>query len=142
MQISYSRRVNRPEMRSLNPFVDYSDSLFLRKGNPELKPEFIHSLELGYSRMINNFNLTTTVYYRHTDQLISRYRTIDGTTGISTATFINYSSSENIGAEAILRYTMDKLGNVMGSFNVYQNTINGKILKRICKALLHSGQQG
>ena len=126
MQISYSRRVNRPEMRSLNPFVDYSDSLFLRKGNPELKPEFIHSLELGYSRMINNFNLTTTVYYRHTDQLISRYRTIEGTTGISTATFINYSSSENIGAEAILRYTMDKLGNVMGSFNVYQNTINGK----------------
>ena len=126
VQLSYSRRVNRPESRSLNPFTDYSDSLMLRKGNPKLKPEYIHSMELGYSTQVSKFNITATLYYRHTDDLISRYRTVDGNTGISTSTFINYSTSENIGGEAIIRYQMEKAGSVMGSFNIYQNTVNGK----------------
>ena len=39
VQASYSRRVNRPESRTLNPFIDFGDTLTLRKGNPELKPE-------------------------------------------------------------------------------------------------------
>ena len=126
LQLSYSRRVNRPETRSLNPFIDYSDSLFLRKGNPELKPEYIHSMELAYSTTLKNLSLTATLYYRHTDDLISRFRTVDGNTGISTMTFINYSSSENKGGEIVLRYQFEKAGNVMASFNVYRNSINGK----------------
>ncbi|HNP98362.1 MAG TPA: outer membrane beta-barrel family protein, partial [Bacteroidia bacterium] len=126
LQLSYSRRVNRPETRSLNPFIDYSDSLFLRKGNPELKPEYIHSMELAYSTTLKNLSLTATLYYRHTDDLISRFRTVDGSTGVSTMTFINYSSSENKGGEIVLRYQFEKAGNVMASFNVYRNSINGK----------------
>ncbi|HRH65450.1 MAG TPA: TonB-dependent receptor [Bacteroidia bacterium] len=126
IQISYSRRVNRPETRSLNPFTDYSDSLFLRKGNPELKPEYIHSMELAWSAMISRLSITATVYFRHTDDLISRFRTVDGNTGVSTGTFINYSASENLGGEAIFRYQMEKAGNVMASFNIYRNTIDGK----------------
>lgn len=126
VQLSYSRRVNRPESRSLNPFVDYSDSLSQRKGNPRLQPEYIQSLELAYSRSKNNLSLTTTLYYRHTDNLISRFREVNGSTGVSTTTFINYSSSENLGGEAVVRYSKDKLGNVMWSFNLYRNTINGQ----------------
>lgn len=41
-------------------------------------------------------------------------------------TFINYSSSENKGGEIVLRYQFEKAGNVMASFNVYRNSINGK----------------
>jgi hypothetical protein len=34
VQLNYSRRINRPGMRELNPFVNYSDTLNLRQGNP------------------------------------------------------------------------------------------------------------
>ena len=124
-QISYSRRVNRPESRALNPFVDYSDSLNIRKGNPFLKPEFVHSMELAYSKYLNALTISTTVYYRRTDDMISRNRTVDAMTGIATMTTLNFSSAENTGAELILRYNFDKLGSIMTSFNVFQNKVNG-----------------
>ncbi len=124
IQLSYSRRVNRPNTQSLNPFVDYSDSLNLRSGNPQLKPEYINSLELAYSRTMDKWNISTTVYYRHTDNLITRYRSVDLVTGVALVSPRNFSSSDNTGLEAVLRYQLGKMGNVMASFNVFQNKIN------------------
>ena len=43
IQLSYSRRVERPNNRQLNPYVDKSDSLNIQYGNPELDPEFVNS---------------------------------------------------------------------------------------------------
>ncbi|PIH04738.1 hypothetical protein CS542_00505 [Pedobacter sp. IW39] len=39
IQLSYTRRVNRPRPWDTNPFIDYSDPLNWRKGNPNLLPE-------------------------------------------------------------------------------------------------------
>ena len=125
LQLSYSRRVNRPDSRSLNPFVDYSDSLNIRQGNPFLRPEFTNALELSNSLNVKSWNITTSVFYRRTDDLISRYRTVDPNTGVGTMTTTNFSSSENTGGELIVRYSFEKLGSVMGSFNIYQSKING-----------------
>src|SRR5690606_30168580 len=44
IQLSYSRRVERPNNWRLNPYVDRSDSLNLNYGNPELNPEYINAL--------------------------------------------------------------------------------------------------
>jgi len=123
LQLSYSKRVNRPETRALNPNIDYSDSLFLRTGNPYIKPEYIQSFELAYSGPIGPLDLTTTVYYRHTDDMISRYRSLDTASAVSTLTFVNFNTSENIGAELILRYEYRSAFSVMGTINAYQNTI-------------------
>lgn len=124
-QFNYSRRINRPDARALNPFADFSDSLNIRRGNPQLNPEFIHSLELSYAKTLKSFNLTTTLYYRHTDDLISRFRNVDPITGIATLMQVNFSSSDNYGLEAIARYSFEKAGSLMASFNIYQNVING-----------------
>ncbi|MBL0104286.1 MAG: outer membrane beta-barrel protein [Bacteroidetes bacterium] len=40
-------------------------------------------------------------------------------------TTLNYSSAENTGVEAIIRYSFEKAGSIMASFNLYQNKING-----------------
>lgn len=125
LQLSYSRRVNRPDSRALNPFVDYSDSLNVRSGNPFLRPEFTNALELSYGVSIAKWSITSNVYYRRTNDMISRYRTVDPVTGIGTMTTINFSSSENSGAELVLRYTFDKIGSLMGTFNLYQSKIDG-----------------
>jgi outer membrane receptor protein involved in Fe transport len=109
----------------LNPFVDYSDSLNVRSGNPYLRPEFTNALELSYGVSIAKFSITSNVYYRRTNDMISRYRTVDPVTGIGTMTTINFSSSENSGAELVLRYTFEKIGSLMGTFNLYQSKIDG-----------------
>ena len=123
LQISYSRRVNRPDTRSLNPYTDYSDSLFLRTGNPYLKPEHVQLYELAYSAPVGPVSMTATVYYRYTDDMISRFRTLDTATTVSTLTYVNFNSSQNIGAELVLRYEYKSIFSVMGTVNAFQNTI-------------------
>jgi outer membrane receptor protein involved in Fe transport len=73
LQLSFSRRVTRPNFWSLNPFVDVSDKQNLRMGNPNLGPEFANNLELGYSTTFKNSSLNATLFYRHRTDLITRY---------------------------------------------------------------------
>src|SRR5690606_42084128 len=47
VQLSYTRRVQRPRGWQVNPFLDISDEQNYRQGNPNLLPEDIHSFELG-----------------------------------------------------------------------------------------------
>src|SRR3546814_11522682 len=39
VKVSYSRRIQRPSLWFLNLYVDQTDSLNIRYGNPELNPE-------------------------------------------------------------------------------------------------------
>lgn len=73
IQLSYSRRVTRPGFWHLNPFVDVSDKQNIRKGNPNLGPEFADNIELGYTTVIKNSSLTFTAFYRIRTDLITRY---------------------------------------------------------------------
>jgi outer membrane receptor protein involved in Fe transport len=78
MQLSYSRRINRPELGQLNPFTNYSDNLTLETGNPFLKPEIIHVNELSFMRYWQKFNVNVTGYYRLINDLIRRELFYDG----------------------------------------------------------------
>jgi outer membrane receptor protein involved in Fe transport len=48
--VSYSRRIDRPRGRELDPFPNYMDPYNIRIGNPTLEPEYIDSYELGYQK--------------------------------------------------------------------------------------------
>ncbi|MFM2208111.1 MAG: hypothetical protein RL213_2086 [Bacteroidota bacterium] len=124
LQLGYSRRINRADSRQLNPFTDYSDSLSIRRGNPYLLPELVHSMDLSYARNWKGTSLNASVYFRHTDDLITRFRSVDTLTGISTMTSVNYSSSENVGVEATLRAAFSKAVNLMAGFNLFRNSID------------------
>lgn len=126
LQLGYSRRINRPNNQALNPFTDYSDSITIRTGNPYLKPEFIHSVEFGFNVYIKSLSINGSLYYRHTDNMITRYRYVDPNTGTGVLTFVNFSSSENYGMELTLRYQIGKKGNIMLSGNMFKNIINAK----------------
>ncbi|MFM7309178.1 MAG: outer membrane beta-barrel protein, partial [Flavobacteriales bacterium] len=48
IQLAVSRKINRPSFMQLIPFVDYSDSLNVSRGNPGLRPEFTNLAEFSY----------------------------------------------------------------------------------------------
>src|SRR5690606_38641047 len=48
LQLSYSYRLSRPYFRELMPFSNYSNNRTLWTGNPNLRPEYTHSIEGGY----------------------------------------------------------------------------------------------
>jgi iron complex outermembrane recepter protein len=125
VQLSYSRRINRPGIEALNPIVDNSNPLNLRIGNPYLKPELIHSLDLSYSTFIKIFSFTSSVYYRKSTNVQSFFRTVDPVNPqIAITQFRNFATSDNIGTELTLRTALGKQGNVMLNVNGFYNKIN------------------
>ncbi|MER2999067.1 TonB-dependent receptor domain-containing protein [Pontibacter populi] len=134
MQFSYSRRINRPRSRFLNPFVDRSDIYNVRYGNPNLKPEFVNSLELGYLRYFGDASLNSTVFYRHTTDEIERFRTdtlviVDNDTIPGTqVTFLNLASNASYGVEFGVNYPVTnwwKLNASISGFRTELNTTQG-----------------
>ena len=125
MQLGYSRRLNRPSNGQLNPFLDYSDSLNIRTGNPYLQPEFIDALEFNFNKYWKALTLNTTLYYRHTDNAMSFMRTYDTLTGVAIMGPVNFESSDNVGLDLVLRLSLGKKGNIMWSSSAFQSTVVG-----------------
>ena len=59
VQVSYSRRINRPRFWSLNPFFSYSNPRNFRGGNPNLDPEFTNSIEISHIKYWSNASLSS-----------------------------------------------------------------------------------
>lgn len=68
--LTYSRRIDRPSYRDLNPFEDKLDELTYKKGNPFLRPQYTNSVELTHTFM--GF-LNTTLGYSHTNDMFTEY---------------------------------------------------------------------
>jgi ferric enterobactin receptor len=49
LKLSYSKRIERPEYREVNPFINLSDPHNISTGNPYLKPEIGNNFELGFN---------------------------------------------------------------------------------------------
>jgi len=69
LQLTYSRRLNRPYYADLNPFLFQLDELTFEKGNPFLNPEYSHNIQLSHTL---NYSITTSLTYTRTDDMISR----------------------------------------------------------------------
>ena len=128
LQLSYTRRINRPNFFQLIPFTDFSDSLNLSKGNPGLLPEFANSVELSYQNILNrNHNLLTSVYYKRSTDLITRYAyseyDADLQRIIGVSTFQNANSSIAYGMEITIKNTFWKMLELTSNLNGYNSLL-------------------
>ena len=129
LQVSYTRRINRPNFFQLIPFVDSTDKLNIKQGNPDLVPEFTQSFELNYLKQFaGNNTLLASLYYKKTTNLITNYLTqnTDASTGNSFLinTFINANSSYSAGAEITSQNTLTKWWSTSTDINIYNSKIN------------------
>lgn len=67
MGLSYSRRIDRPDYKSLNPFVYFVDLYTFSQGNPFLNPQYTNAFQLTYN---NKKELNISLGYSITDNLI------------------------------------------------------------------------
>ncbi|WP_225872694.1 TonB-dependent receptor domain-containing protein [Pedobacter frigoris] len=125
VQLNYSRRVNRPRGWDTNPFLDVSDPLNYRQGNPNLKPEDVHAFELSYMKFWSKITFTSSVYVRQTNDVIQRVRTDPDENGITISTPQNLTSQLNSGMEFIGRVDVSKAWNFTANVNLYQSKIKG-----------------
>ncbi len=125
VQLSYSRRVNRPRGWDTNPFLDVSDPLNYRQGNPNLQPEDVHAFELSYSRFWKKFSIISSAYMRQTNDVIQRIRTEPDANGITITTPQNLTRNIASGLELIGKFDLVKKWNFTANVNLYQSKIQG-----------------
>lgn len=126
LQLNYSRRINRPNFWQLTPFTDSSDKLNPSKGNPGLQPEFTNSFELSYEKTFKNKgNFLASLYYKHTNDLITRYQTSDNSGGseVILTSYINANSSYVTGLELTSRINLTKWWEFTPNFNLYNSDV-------------------
>jgi outer membrane receptor protein involved in Fe transport len=74
LRFAYSRRITRPFIDFLNPFVDRSDAKNISYGNPDLDPELTNSYELAYSTTLKTTTINAALSVRHTGNAIEQVR--------------------------------------------------------------------
>jgi outer membrane receptor protein involved in Fe transport len=129
LQLNYSRRINRPNFFQLFPFTDFSDSLNLSRGNPDLKPEFTNSIEVSYQKTFpKNNSLLASAYYKRTTDLITRYSSTEvnpvNKDTVFINTFINANSSFVGGFELISKNKITNWWDITSNLNIYTSKIN------------------
>lgn len=72
--LGYSRRINRPGIWKLEPYITYEDYHTRIIGNPDLESEYIHSLEFSWRRTFGNTQLTATGYVRRRTGVVDYVR--------------------------------------------------------------------
>jgi outer membrane receptor protein involved in Fe transport len=122
IQLSYSRRIDRPQNRQLNPYVDRTDSLNISAGNPNLKPQYHNSLELGLTQAFGKTYLISNVFYRQNTNLISTISTLLPN-GVTYSTFENVSKGKSYGLEFILTQPVADWLRLNGTLSYYNSSV-------------------
>jgi outer membrane receptor protein involved in Fe transport len=114
IKLSYTQRLSRPGIWYLNPYINNSDSMNVSYGNPSLKAEVSHSLELGYSYFTPKFNLSATSNTSFVNNSIESISEVQ-TNGATVTTFKNIGKDQRYGLNLYISYRPS--GKLNFSFN-------------------------
>ena len=122
---AFSRRINRPTIKMLNPFTaEYADQLNMHIGNPNLEPEYVNSVEMGYRFTTDYLSGTGSVYYRNIDQAISRIKFASNDSAL-VVTFINLDNATLVGGDFSLSGKPAKWWSINVNASVFHTTMTG-----------------
>lgn len=114
-QAGYSKRIFRPRLWDLNPFMNIRNNFNIRTGNPDLLPEFAHSYELTGIFILKKISFNTGIYYLHTIDVKENVSFYDE--GVTTTMPMNIGTRDKVGVELNWKYSFKKWLTANGDFN-------------------------
>jgi iron complex outermembrane recepter protein len=128
--ISYGRRIQRPSYQDMNPFYFFLDKFTYQVGNPYLKPQFSHNIDLSHT--FKGF-LTTTLNYTNTTDIILQILEQDDATNTTYVQMGNIAKQQQIGMSVSAGFPVTKWWTtniyMNGFYNEFEGTVNGNEVK-------------
>lgn len=118
LTFAYSYRTNRPELFYMEPYITYRDYYTAEIGNPDIRPEYIHSYELNYKKNIGEQVLQSSLFYRSRKDKIERLRVPYGA-GVTLDSMANVGNDHALGMELSGQFIVNKWWNLNVNGNVY-----------------------
>ena len=129
ISLSYSKRINRPRGRFLNPFSSYSSNINIFQGNPDLDPSLTDAIDLGYLKRWDKLTFNTSAYINITNDSFQFIRKESGLfvngVPVIVSTPINLANEYRAGFEFNLNYSPYKWWRLNGNFNFFRNETQG-----------------
>ena len=131
LQLSYSRRVNRPNFLQVIPLPFYSDARNYVVGNVDLRPEYVHVAELAHQLTWHATTVNTTLFGRFASQSIQSLRTIDTLATrrsgqpdfITRTSYANFGHTASYGLELSLTQTVTTWWKLTANGSYYRNQV-------------------
>ena len=126
LMLGYQQRVIRPVGSYLCSFLDNSDATHVVQGNPGLRDEFFHLLELGYQFSTPYLRLAPAVYYRYRSN-----RIMETATQVNDETVWrreNVGHSQVVGADLSGSWNPFRILTVGFSGDIYRDEIDGRTI--------------
>ncbi len=123
LRASYSRRIQRPQLAQLNPFVAYQDPLNLRSGNPDLEPQETDSFEVMWQFRQGQTFYQATAYLRDTEGAFTEVATDVGG-GVLLTRPENLGSRRDTGVELTANGRLHETVSYSASVNVFRQQVD------------------
>ena len=114
--LKFSRRLQRPAIWQLNPFIDRSNPKFLNSGNPDLLPVNFNNLEISVSRF-NKGSINTSLTYSFANNTIQNVLLYQQDT-VTISTYQNVGTNDNLAWNVNFNYPLSKKVSVNGNGRV------------------------
>ncbi|RXR23022.1 outer membrane beta-barrel family protein [Flavobacterium stagni] len=128
--INYSKRINRPRGREINPFSSYSSNINIFQGNPDLNPSKTDAIDFGFLKKWTKLTFNTSMYFNRTVDNVQYVRRESGefvgTTPVIITTPVNLSKEYRTGFEFTFNYTPYKWWKINTNFNFFRVETIGK----------------
>jgi outer membrane receptor protein involved in Fe transport len=122
VQVSYSRRLSRPWFRQLLPFSSFSDARSIWVGNPDLNPEYTHSMEISFLKDYEKGSFLISPYYRYTTGPMERILIVDSV-GNSFSQSQNLDHRHAVGLEVSYQQTLAEWWDLNVNVNLFYNEL-------------------
>ncbi|AWK02921.1 TonB-dependent receptor [Flavobacterium crocinum] len=134
LQLSYSRRVDRPSLEQTKPIREFATPLVTSLGNPDLRPQFTNSVEVNYTKTLEKGSFTAGVFVRSINDQISRILypdAADPSNEKQIMSFTNFDHNTAYGFEVSLNYKITKWWDIQPSIDFSSINQEGIVYKYV-----------
>lgn len=115
IQAGYSKRIYRPGLWDLNPFLNVRNNYNISRGNPNLQPEFSDSYEVTGIFILDKASFSSSIYHLYTTSVIENIATFENNVTITSP--VNIGNTKKTGVEINGKYSPFRAVNFNGDFN-------------------------
>ena len=139
----YNLRIQRPGIYHLNPYINTTDTNYIRFGNPNLDVVKYHNFNLNYNLFKPKFTMNANLSYGFTNKGISDFTWIDGYT--SKTSYYNLLKERRWNFSSYLNWTLTSklrlFGNLSGTYSDLQSNKNSDLHNSGFSGNLYGGAQ-
>jgi ferric enterobactin receptor len=96
LSLAFNERIQRPGIYRLNPFVNRSNPNFITVGNPNLRPNTMNDVQIGYNTNAGKVSIFAAVDYIFVNDLSLQVTSFDPATQVTTATYQNTGAGHGV----------------------------------------------